>query len=131
MDWFDPADPVDGYKTCVSGVTDPLGRAATFEYGTVTATGSTGLFAERPFGEADAVAMRADAGGAVKPVVTAVVRGDGVGGTARVAYAYQGRPYLGRRNWGLVGFAATRVTDVSNGVVTYLQHRLDETIQAL
>ena len=38
---------------------------------------------------------------------------------------------MGRRNWGLVGFAATRVTDVSNGVVTYLQHRLDETIQAL
>ena len=130
VDWFDPANPVDGYKTCVSGVTDPLGRATTFEYGTVTATGTAGLFAERPFGEvgtpADAVAMRAGAGGAVKPVVTAVVRGDGVGGTARVAYAYQGRPYVGRRNWGLVGFAATRVTDATNGVVTYLQHRLDD-----
>ena len=82
MDWFDPAAPVDSFKTCVSGAT-------TFEYETVTIDGAAGLFAERPFGEAgtpaDAVAMRADAGGTVKPVVTAVVRGDGVGGAGRPA----------------------------------------------
>ena len=48
VDWIDPVDPVDGYKTCVGGVTDPLGRATTFEYRTVAATGTAGLFAGPP-----------------------------------------------------------------------------------
>ena len=130
VDWIAPLNAPVGYKTCVSGVTDPMGRATTFEYVTVTNGGTAGLFTERPFGEvgtpADADEWAVARGAAVKPVVSAVIRGNGIGGVNREEYAYQGLPYRGKRNWGLLGFAATRVKDATNGVVTYLRHRLDD-----
>ena len=130
VDWIAPSNAPAGYKTCVSGVTDPMGRATTFEYATITNGGTAGLFTERPFGGVDAPAdadeWTAAPGAAVKPVVTAVVRGNGIGGVNREEYAYQGMPYRGKKNWGLLGFAATRVKDATNGVVTYLRHRLDD-----
>ena len=43
----------------------------------------------------------------------------------RRTYAYQGRGRVSTRNWGFLGFYATRVTDEASGTVTYRQYRLD------
>ena len=137
VDWMQTTGGPAAYKTCVDGVTDPLGRKTEFSYGKIASASSTLLFRERPFGEAtapaDAQALAAE-DGAVKPVVTAVTRQTGVPsaadatkeGVAELRYAYQGLPLESALSWGLLGFAATRATDATNGTVTYLQHRLDD-----
>ena len=50
---------------------------------------------------------------------------DGVGGTHRTTYGYQGRGWLSTRNWGFHGFSATGRTDEASGVSKYTQYRLD------
>ena len=61
----------------------------------------------------------------MKTVVTEVSRQNGIGGTHRTSYAYQGRGWKSTRNWGFLGFYATRETDEASGVSTYTQYRLD------
>ena len=72
-----------------------------------------------------AVAGTGPDGGTVKAVVTAVGRDDGIGGTHRTTYGYQGRGRESTRNWGFLGFYATRETDAATAVSTYTQYRLD------
>ncbi|MDE0223711.1 MAG: Ig-like domain-containing protein [Gammaproteobacteria bacterium] len=130
IDWEAPptALPVD--KVLLAKVTDPLGRETAFDYGTLT-TGTTHdfLFTERPFGNAgtqtNAAEVTTDAGTAIRAVVTAVRRSNGIGGEHTMSYAYQGKGYDSTRNWGFLGFPATRVTDGASGIVTYHQYRLD------
>lgn len=114
----------------VSAVTDPMGRATTFGYGGITHAGadSEPSFAERPFGDPKAVI--ADTAALVttarsKRVVRSVARDNGIGGTHVTRYAYQGKGLVSTRNWGVLGFHATRITDVASGVVTYQQYRHD------
>ena len=67
-----------------------------FDYGTLT-TGATHdfLFAERPFGNAatpaDAAEVTTGTGAAIRAVVTAVRRSNGIGGEHTMSYAYQAR----------------------------------------
>ena len=122
FDWMTPDPDVEGFTTCVERFTDPLGRATAFEHKIITEEGVQ--FAERPFGDA------VNPGGAAedalaKPVVAAMERGNGIGGMHRTEYAYHGKGFLSTLNWGFLGFYATRMTDTSTGVVTYLQYRLD------
>ncbi len=129
FDWIDTDHP-GVYKTCLSGVADPLGAATAFGYGTLRAGGAHPfLFDERPFGAfaapADVRPHPAEADGTIKPVVATLWRDDGAGGMRRLDYAYFGRPYDGRRSWGFFGFAATRVVDRQSGIATYRQFRLD------
>ncbi|MDE0063363.1 MAG: hypothetical protein OXU72_11310, partial [Gammaproteobacteria bacterium] len=124
FDWMAPQSAPAGYKTFVEGFSDPLGRATRFEYKTITETGVQ--FTEKPFG--DPVAPDSDSAqvdGVAKPVVIAMVRGDGIDGKHRTEYAYYGKGFLSNYHWGFLGFYATRVTDTSSGVVTYFQYRLD------
>ena len=128
--WAESDVLAPGFKTNVTRFTDPLGRVTAFEHGTIKTTGEHSfLFDERPFGSAvapqGATALPAAADGTIKQVVTAMVRGDGAGGTRRTSYAYHGKGFLGSRNWGFLGFFATRTTDETSGVVTYHQYRLD------
>ena len=130
FDWAESAAPAPGFKTNVARFTDPLGRVTTFEHGTIKATGEHSfLFDELPFGPAvapqGATPLPAAADGTIKQVVTAMLRGDGVGGARRTSYAYHGKGFMGGRNWGFLGFYATRTTDETSGVVTYHQYRLD------
>ena len=130
IDWEAPpmSPPVD--KVLLARITDPLGRETAFDYGTLT-TGATHdfLFAERPFGNAatpaDAAEVTTGTGTAIRAVVTAVRRSNGIGGEHTMSYAYQGKGYNSERNWGLLGFPATRVADGASGIVTYYQYRLD------
>ena len=55
VDWMQAAGAQAAYKTCVDGLTDPLGRRTEFSYekiGTAMSATSTALFPERPFGAA-------------------------------------------------------------------------------
>ena len=130
IDWEAPpmSPPVD--KVLLARITDPLGRETAFDYGTLT-TGATHdfLFAERPFGNAatpaDAAEVTTGTGTAIRAVVTAVRRSNGIGGEHTMSYAYQGKGYNSERNWGFLGFPATRVADGASGIVTYYQYRLD------
>ena len=130
VDWVNTTIAAAGYKTCVNRLEAPMGRVTAFEYGTIRSTGTHSfLFAERPFGEpgtlANTEALPAASDGAIKPVVTAMTREDGVGGTRRASYAYQGKGLRSTANWGFLGFPATRVTDSTNNVVVYRQFRMD------
>ena len=122
FDWMTPAADGAGYTTLVERFTDPLGRATAFEHAPVTDEGVR--FAERPFGT-PAAPGAATEDDAAKPLVTAMARDDGVGGTHRTEYAYHGKGFVSTLGWGFLGFYSTRVTDTSNGVVTYFQYRLD------
>lgn len=128
--WAESDVLAPGFKTNVTRFTDPLGRVTAFEHGMIKATGEHSfLFDELPFGPAvapqGATPLPAAADGAIKQVVTAMQRGDGVGGVRRTSYAYHGKGFMGSRNWGFLGFFATRTTDETSGVVTYHQYRLD------
>ena len=130
VDWVNTTIAAAGYKTCVNRLEAPMGRVTAFEYGTIRNTGTHSfLFAERPFGEpgtlANTEALPAASDGAIKPVVTAMTREDGVGGTRRASYAYQGKGLCSTANWGFLGFPATRVTDSTSDVVVYRQFRMD------
>ena len=131
IDWMELADMVPDVETCVSQISDPLGRVTKFAYGTIKNIGShTFLFSERPFGSAsdmltDSTRITAGADGSMKAVVTRVQRSNGLGGWHVTNYAYQGKGRLSSRHWGFLGFDATRVTDVASGVVTYYQYRMD------
>ena len=124
-------DMLPDVETCVSQISDPLGRVTKFAYGTIKNTGShTFLFSERPFGSAsdmltDSTRITAGTDGSMKAVVTQVQRSNGLGGWHETNYAYQGKGRLSTRHWGFLGFDATRVTDVASGVVTYYQYRMD------
>lgn len=131
--WENPSATLPHMKTCVASVEDPLGRTTTFTRGILTPAGShdflftateQGLFGSGT-APANAAALAANDAGNVKSVVTAVSRGDGVGGTRETTYAYQGRGWRSTRNWGFLGFRATRETDGASGVSTYTQYRLD------
>ena len=131
--WENPAQALPNMKTCVASIEDPLGRSTEFERGILTATGTHDfLFTaaeEKLFGSgttpADAAALPANSSGNVKSLVTAVLRDNGVGGEHKTSYAYQGRGWRSTRNWGFLGFYATRETDSASGVSTYTQYRLD------
>ena len=131
VNWETPSATLPHMTTCVSGIADPLGRRTTFTRSVLTAAGSHAFVmgpAASPFGAATTPAdARGLAGtdGNLKSVVTAVARGDGVGGVHRTTYAYQGRGWESTRNWGFLGFSATRRTDEASGVSTYTQYRLD------
>ena len=130
IDWEAPPTSLPVDKVLLAKVTDPLGRETAFDYGTLT-TGTTHdfLFTERPFGSAatpaNAAEVTTDTGTAIRAVVTAVRRSNGIGGEHTMSYAYQGKGYDSTRNWGFLGFPATRVTDGASGIVTYYQYRLD------
>ena len=130
IDWEAPPMSLPVDKVLLARITDPLGRETAFDYGTLT-TGNTHafLFPERPFGNAATPADAAEAttgtGTAIRAVVTAVRRSNGIGGEHTMSYAYQGKGYDSERNWGFLGFPATRVTDAASGIVTYYQYRLD------
>ena len=131
--WENPAAAVPHMKTCVASVEDPLGRTTSFARGILKSSGThTFLFTtteERLFGSGTAPALAgaltANSAGNLKPVVTSVSRDDGIGGTHETTYAYQGRGWRSTRNWGFLGFYATRETDTASGVSTYTQYRLD------
>ncbi|MDE0661710.1 MAG: hypothetical protein OXI79_18910 [Gammaproteobacteria bacterium] len=120
-------------KTCVASVVDPLGRRTSFARGVLKPSGTHGfLFTtteQRLFGTvtapANATALAANGSGNIKPVVTSVWRDNGIGGMHQTTYAYQGRGWQSTRNWGFLGFYATRETDGASGVSTYTQYRLD------
>ena len=131
--WETPSATLPHMKTCVASVEDPLGRTTSFARGILKPSGShdflftaaeQGLFGAGTT-PANAGALTANSAGNLKSVVTAVRRGDGVGGTHETTYAYQGRGWRSTRNWGFLGFHATRETDGASGVSTYTQHRLD------
>ena len=140
--WMEPEDDLAAYKTCVDGLTDPLGAHTAFTYGTVTKARPHDFVLESPheaFGDfvepADAERLppaetpergSTDTDGlAVKPVVVTVSRDDGVGGTRDTHYAYLGRGWKSTRNWGFLGFAGVRETDDASDIVTHTQYRLD------
>ena len=131
--WENPTATLPHMKTCVASVDDPLGRTTSFTRGVLTPAGShdflftateQGLFGAGT-APANAAALAANAAGNVKSLVTAVSRDNGVGGTHETTYAYQGRGWRSTRNWGFLGFHATRETDGASGVSTYTQYRLD------
>ena len=122
FDWMAPTAPVTGFKTCVERFSDPLGRVTVFEQKTITDAGVQ--FTERPFGN-PTTPVDTTEDTLAKPVVTAVKRDDGIGGTRRTEYAYHGKGYVSSLGWGFLGYPATRVKDTSSGVVTYYQYRLD------
>ena len=114
----------------LSGITDPMGRATTFGYGSITHAGDAGepSFTERPFGNpAGTVTDTATLVTANNPkrVVQSIARDDGIGGKQVTQYAYQGKGLVSTRNWGVLGFHATRVTDAASGIATYYQYRHD------
>ena len=131
--WETPAAAVPHMKTCVASVDDPLGRRTSFTRGVLKSSGTHAfLFTtteQRLFGTgtapANAAALAANGSGNIKPVVTTVSRDNGIGGTHQTTYAYQGRGWQSTRNWGFLGFYATRETDGASGVSTYTQYRLD------
>ena len=131
--WEAPPSTVPHMKTCVASVEDPLGRTTSFARGILKASGTHGfLFTaaeQRLFGAgkapANAAALTPNASRNLKSVVTSVSRDNGIGGTHRTTYAYQGRGWRSTRNWGFLGFYATRETDTASGVSTYTQYRLD------
>ncbi|MXY57407.1 MAG: hypothetical protein F4Y41_13610, partial [Gammaproteobacteria bacterium] len=124
--WEKPASAVPHMKTCVASVDDPLGRRTSFARGVLKSSGTHGfLFTtteQRLFGTvtapANATALAANGSGNIKPVVTSVWRDNGIGGMHETTYAYQGRGWQSTRNWGLLGFYATRETDGASGVST-------------
>ena len=132
VSWEKPADALPHMTTCVAGIDDPLGRSTRFAR-QVLKTAGTPAFAiggaTSPFtgtaAPAAAVALPGNADGNAKSVVVAVLRDDGVGGTHRTTYGYQGRGWESTRNWGFLGFSATRRTDEASGVSTYTRYRLD------
>ena len=87
------------------------------------------MFSEEPFGSIvtapDTNEIAANANGDYGLVVTEVSRSDGLGGWHRTSYAYSDRGRESTKNWGYLGFYATRVTDEQSGIVTYYQFRLD------
>ena len=116
----------------LESVTDPMGRDTRFEYGAITTSGTGDpAFAstERPFGSpsgtVDGTAALVTTDGPSKSIVTAVSRDNGIGGRHRTSYAYQGKGLKSTKHWGVLGFHATRVTDVASGVVSYYQYRHD------
>ena len=131
--WEKPASAVPHMKTCVASVDDPLGRRTSFARGVLKSSGTHGfLFTTTEQGlfgagtaPANAAALAANGSGNIKPVVTTVSRDNGIGGTHETTYAYQGRGWQSTRNWGFLGFYATRETDGASGVSTYTQYRLD------
>ena len=116
----------------LSAVTDPMGRATQFGYGSITHAGGANEPAfkdmERPFGDPkgaipDTEVLVKDR--SPKRVVRSVSRDDGIGGTHVTSYAYQGKGLRSTRHWGVLGFHATRVTDAASGIATYTQYRHD------
>ena len=125
VDW-----PTSDNVPHLDGITDPMGRATEFGYGSLTHAGATNepSFAERPFGNpAGAVADTRTLVTAQDPkrVVRSIGRDNGIGGKHVTQYAYQGKGLVSTRNWGVLGFHATRVTDAASGVATYYQYRHD------
>ena len=135
LDAFGVQWPTSGSATELTGVTDPMGRKTTFEYGSITVSGGDAALDERPFGNPTGTVdgtepLVADESAVGAPtrsrrVVSAVSRDNGIGGRHRTLYAYQGKGLRSTRNWGELGFHATRVTDEASGVVTYYQYRHD------
>ncbi len=130
IDWEAPPISLPVDKVLLAKIKDPLGRETAFDYGTLTTDATHDfLFTERPFGNAatpaNAAEVTTDTGTAIRAVVTAVRRSNGIGGEHTTSYAYQGKGYDSTRNWGFLGFPATRVTDGASGIVTYYQYRLD------
>ena len=132
VNWETPAETVPHMTTCVAGIDDPLGRSTRFARQVLKTDGSHAFAmdaAASPFGAdptpAAAVPLPGNADGNAKSVVVAVLRDDGVGGTHRTTYGYQGSGWESTRNWGFLGFSATRRTDEASGVSTYTQYRLD------
>ena len=135
IDWMQLPDMVPDVETCVSQISDPLGRVTRFNYDTIKQkvegmVDPAFLFSERPFGSptadpAEGAPIIAGSDGSMKAVVTRVQRSNGLGGWHETNYAYQGRGWLSTKHWGFLGFDATRVTDVASGVVTYYQYRMD------
>lgn len=117
--------------TVVHEVVDPGGIATVFEYGLLSKDRRHDFAfgpEESPFGTAppDSAArlLEPTRRGYTKLVVTAVdqtVRAQ----NQRVEYGYM-RPGLDSgSHWGFLGFPATRMTHVTQGIVTYLQYRMD------
>ena len=132
VSWETPSATLPHMTTCVSGMEDPLGRGTRFARQVLRTAGSQTFVmdaAASPFegnpSPTGAVELPGNAEGNVKSVVTAVLRDDGVGGVHRTTYGYQGRGWESTRNWGFLGFSATRRTDEASGVSVYTQYRLD------
>ena len=142
VEWMEPEQHFAAYKTCVAALTDPLGARTAFTYKTMTKEDSHDFVLGSPHAAFGAFSDPADAvklppaetpepgstdtsGLTVKPVVVAVSRDDGVGGTRNTRYAYLGRGWKSTLNWGFLGFAAVRETDDASGIVTHTQYRLD------
>ncbi len=128
--WAEPSATLLGVENYVSSVTSPTGRRTRFEFDAIHETApSDVLFDERPFGEslvpADTRPLLPGDDGVVRTVVAAMEKDTPSGETERTTYAYQGRGHVSTRNWGFLGFYATRMTDEASGTVTYSQYRLD------
>lgn len=128
--WAEPSATLPDVANYVASVTSPTGRRTRFEFSAIHETApSDVLFDERPFGESlvppDTRPPVPGDDGVVRIVVAAMEKDTPSGERERTTYAYQGRGHVSTRNWGFVGFYATRVTDESSGTVTYNQYRLD------
>ncbi len=131
FDWMDVNDPTPELSTVVYKLTDGLGAVTEFEHAFITEGGTNFmLFDELPFGAAMAPAnatalSSTTADDPLKCVVTKLHRDNGLGARHTTEYAYQGTGFNSDHNWGFLGFYAQRVTDMTSGIVSYQQRRLD------
>ena len=128
--WAEPSASLPDLANYVASVTSPAGRRTRFKFDAIRETAPWDvLFDERPFGEPSVPAgtrpLPADNDGVVKVVVATMDQDVESGESRRKTYGYQGRGHVSTRNWGYLGFYATRVTDEASGTVTYYQYRLD------
>ena len=129
--WIEPRVDLPSVKTIVDRVASPA-QTVQFSYGMLSADGPHDfLFGadESPFGAfSPSPHVRPDAvgeDGFSKAVVTDFVQTGSDAAPVHQRYGYQGRFWHSSNNWGAVGFAAIRKTDVASGLTTYTQYRLD------
>lgn len=129
IDWAEPLATLPDLKTYVYRVTDSQDMITEFVHEQVSVSSPHAfIFTEEPFaGPYTILNTRAltPTNGYLTDVVTEVRRSDGLGGWHGTSYAYYGRGLESTKNWGFLGFLATRITDQQSGIVTYKQYRLD------
>ncbi len=129
FDWAEPSASLPYLKTFVERVTDSLGMVTEFTQQVVETNENPFVFSEQPFGAIvtapDTQAIPSNGSGDHGSVVTEIRRSDGIGGWHRMSYAYSDIGRTSTKNWGYLGFYASRVTDEQSGIVTYYQYRLD------
>ena len=135
VNWETPSATLPHMTTCVSGIDGPAGAGRRFARQVLTTAGSHAFVMDaggEPVRGRDPTPADARSRWSGNADGNAEVRGDwrslrddGVGGVHRTTYGYQGRGWESTRNWGFLGFSATRRTDEASGVSTYTQYRLD------